>query len=138
MVYASHPKIWTKWSPPLVQHFDKNHPAARQQKTILSKMTQDLRDQMVTNILQRLPPNRWHPNSATNITNIWGLGIGSETLEVSGAEISQAHPIPLSLFYQGESNSPSGTEFSDNTDAGMDSDDDSVSENGGVSLDDSI
>lgn len=139
MVYSSHRKIWSKWSPPFVQQFDKENPTARQQKKILSRMTQDLREQMITHISQRLPSNRWHPDSATNITDVREFGISSESLEVSGADILETRPSTLSQIYQGGSNSPPGAEGANTTDVGMDYyDDDSASENGGVSLYDSI
>ncbi|KAJ5288323.1 hypothetical protein N7508_011098 [Penicillium antarcticum] len=111
MVHSSHRKIWTKWSPLCVQQFDDKNPAARQQKDILNKMTQDLREQVTTHVLQRLPSNRWHPDSNTNITDIREFGINSESLEVSGAET----PETLS-------------------NAGTDLGEDSGSENGGVPL----
>ncbi|KAJ6125801.1 hypothetical protein N7471_010294 [Penicillium samsonianum] len=97
MVSSSHRKIWTKWSPPHVQQFDNENPAARQQKDILIKMTQDLREQVITHVLQRLPPNRWHPDSITNITNIQQFGISSDSLEVSGAESPETPPSPTVL-----------------------------------------
>ncbi|KAJ5115577.1 hypothetical protein N7448_011427 [Penicillium atrosanguineum] len=138
MMYSSHRKIWTKWSPPHVQQFDNENPAARQQKDILNKMTQDLREQVVTHVLQRLPSIRWHPDSITNITDIRESGISSDSLDVSGAETPETRPSTYSQIHQSRPNSPPGTELSDSSDAGTNFDEDSGSENGGVSLFDSI
>jgi hypothetical protein len=136
MVYSSHRKIWTKWSPPRVQQFDDKNLAARQQKDILNKMTQDLREQVTTHVLQRLPSNRWHPDSITNITDIREFGISSDSLEVSGAETPETLPSTYSQIHQSRSNSPPGTDISDSSDAETDFDE-SDFENGGVSLFDS-
>lgn len=137
MVSSSHRKIWTKWSPPHVQGFDNENPAARQQKDILTKMTQDLREQVITHVLQRLPSNRWHPDSITNITDVRQFGISSDSLEVSGAETPKTPPSTYSRIHQSRSNSPPDTDLSDNLDAETEFDEDSGSENGGVPLFDS-
>ncbi|KAJ6019768.1 hypothetical protein N7499_003139 [Penicillium canescens] len=113
MVSSSHRKIWTKWSPPLVQHFNDESPAARQQKYILNKMTKDLREQVAIHILQHLPSKRWHPDSITNITDIRRFGISSDLPEVSGIESPETHPSTCTQVHQNRFNSPLEAEFSD-------------------------
>lgn len=137
MVSSSHRKIWTKWSPPHVEQFDNESDAAWQQKVILIKMTQDLREQVITHVLQRLPPNRWHPDSITNITDIREVGISSDSLEASGAEGPETPPSTYSQIHQSRSNSPPDIDLSDNLNTEMGLDEDSGSENGGVPLFDS-
>jgi hypothetical protein len=120
-----------------VEQFDNESDAAWQQKVILIKMTQDLREQVITHVLQRLPPNRWHPDSITNITDIREVGISSDSLEASGAEGPETPPSTYSQIHQSRSNSPPDIDLSDNLDTEMGLDEDSGSENGGVPLFDS-
>lgn len=68
VVPASHCKIWTGWSPPHVQHFTKDDPEARLQRKLLSHVTQDLRGQIIRQVLERSRPSGWHPDSRTGIT----------------------------------------------------------------------
>jgi hypothetical protein len=70
---SSHRKVWTRWSPPLVEAFAKNDVAAREQKQIMSKITQDLREQVINQVLRRSQASRWHPDSKTCITEIHSL-----------------------------------------------------------------
>lgn len=69
---ASHRKVWTRWSPPLVENFGKNDVATWQQKQILNKITQELRDLVITQVLERSQSICWHPDSRTGITEtLW-------------------------------------------------------------------
>lgn len=70
VVPASHRKVWTRWSPPLVENFGKNDVATWQQKQILNKITQELRDLVITQVLERSQSICWHPDSRTGITEI--------------------------------------------------------------------
>ncbi|CAG8266442.1 unnamed protein product [Penicillium salamii] len=53
------------WSSSHVQQFDNKNSAATHQKDILSKITQDLREQVIQCVLQRLASTGWHPDSTT-------------------------------------------------------------------------
>ncbi|KAJ5535385.1 hypothetical protein N7527_001639 [Penicillium freii] len=68
VVPSSHCKVWTRWSPPLVKEFTKNSTAAREQKQIMSKITQALRDQIIDQVLRRTQMSQWHPDSRTYVT----------------------------------------------------------------------
>lgn len=67
---SSHRKVWTRWSPPVVKTFTKNDMTAREQKQIMSKITQELRDQIIDQVLRRSQASRWHPDSRTCITEL--------------------------------------------------------------------
>lgn len=59
-------------------------------------MTQGLRKQVITHVLQSLPPNRWYPDSITNITDIRQFDISSDSLEVSDVETPETPPSAYS------------------------------------------
>ncbi|KAL4993355.1 hypothetical protein BDV10DRAFT_198411 [Aspergillus recurvatus] len=67
---SSHQKIWTAWSPPFLPGFAKGDTATQLQKRVLSSMTQDLRVQIIQQVLQRSRSSRWHPDSRTSFTEI--------------------------------------------------------------------
>ncbi|PLN83962.1 hypothetical protein BDW42DRAFT_199946 [Aspergillus taichungensis] len=69
VVPASHNKVWTNWSPPLVEPFVKSDPESKQQLEILNKMTADIRSRAIAQILKQSPASHWHPDSLTNITD---------------------------------------------------------------------
>lgn len=48
--------------------FTKDDMATREQIQIMSKITQDLRDQIIDQVLRRSQASRWHPDSMTCIT----------------------------------------------------------------------
>ena len=68
VVPASHNKVWTNWSPPLVERFAKNEPESRLQLDILNEMTAKIRRLAIAQILKQSPASHWHPDSLTNIT----------------------------------------------------------------------
>ncbi|KAJ5520825.1 hypothetical protein N7463_001278 [Penicillium fimorum] len=70
VVPSSHQKVWTRWSPPVVKVFTKHDMATREQKQIMSKITQELRDQIIDQVLRRSQASRWHPDSITCITEM--------------------------------------------------------------------
>ncbi|KAJ5751468.1 uncharacterized protein N7511_008433 [Penicillium nucicola] len=63
-----HRKVWIKWSPPLVKVFTKNLPDFKQQQQIINKMTEDIRSDVIAQVLEQSSPSRWHPDSRTGIT----------------------------------------------------------------------
>lgn len=67
---SSHRKVWTRWSPPALKAFIKNDMATREQIQIMSKITQELRDQIIDQVLRRSQASRWHPDSMTCITEM--------------------------------------------------------------------
>ncbi|KAJ5471842.1 hypothetical protein N7539_008785 [Penicillium diatomitis] len=131
---CSHHKIWTNWSPPNLNTFDGDNPTYTQQRDILNLMTNELREQVITQVLQRLPSSRWHPDSMTNITSIRCPDVTSLGLEVPNAENTKT-PAIIDLTNCPKSyNRPPETAFPLllNEDASFN--DVSDAENGGVSL----
>ncbi|KAJ5742559.1 uncharacterized protein N7511_011291 [Penicillium nucicola] len=47
-----HRKVWIKWSPPLVKVFTKNLPDFKQQRQIINKMTEDIRSDVIAQVLE--------------------------------------------------------------------------------------
>ncbi|KAJ5788525.1 hypothetical protein N7457_003515 [Penicillium paradoxum] len=74
VVPSSHRKVWTKWSPPLVKTFAKDDMVAREQTEIMNKIIQELRGQIIDQVLRRSQASRWHPDSKTCITETRSLG----------------------------------------------------------------
>jgi hypothetical protein len=118
VVPSSHCKVWTKWSPPLVKEFTKNSTAAREQKQIMSKITQDLRDQIIDQVLRRTQLSQWHPDSRTCVTEIRPLD-SSNQFEEQGKICKNGEFVADIL---------NSTEYeSEELDQGLDSDDGGVS-----------
>lgn len=105
VVPSSHCKIWTAWSPPYVQKFTKHDPDAMLQRKLLSQVTQDLREQIIRQVLERSRSSRWHPDSRTGIT-----------------ETHRAHPIGI---HQVQDDEP-GEDAEEELDLSLDSDDGGV------------
>lgn len=105
VVPSSHCKIWTSWSPPYVQKFTKDDPDAMLQRKLLSQVTQDLREQIIRQVLERSRSSRWHPDSRTGIT-----------------ETHRAHPIGI---HQVQDDEP-GEDTEEELDLSLDSDDGGV------------
>lgn len=68
MTPSSHRKVWTNWSPPRVQDSTTNEDMFIQQRRIMSKITHDVREQVINQVLQRTSQSPWHPDSRTGIT----------------------------------------------------------------------
>jgi hypothetical protein len=73
---SSHKKVWTKWSPPKMNYYAATGDMAKQQRKILSKITDDLREQVIDQVLQRSVHSLWHPDSRTCITESQVSGNG--------------------------------------------------------------
>ncbi|CAG8197848.1 unnamed protein product [Penicillium salamii] len=133
MVSSSHRKIWTKWSPPNVEQLDRKCPTAMQQRNIVNKMTETLREQVFSHVIQCVPSKRWHPDSITNITDTRGPSFGSYSLEISDETPGTLPSIVLG-FQRNRRAIFTNTEVSGNIDTAPDFDGISDPENGGVSL----
>ncbi|CAG8153676.1 unnamed protein product, partial [Penicillium salamii] len=118
----SHRKVWTRWSPPAVKAFNKGDAATREQIQIMSKITQDLRDQIIDQVLQRSQASRWHADSITYIT---------ET--VSGGRIKLLDEQHISENSCGKSVANSSNSPETGEQGGLDQELDS--DDGGVSID---
>ncbi|CAG8105909.1 unnamed protein product [Penicillium salamii] len=134
MVSSSHRKVWKKWSPPYIEQFDNKHPAARQQRDVLNKMTENLREQVRCHVIQCLPSKRWHPDSITNITETRWSSFNSNSLETSDAETPKILSSITLQNHQNRCASSSDTKVVGTSDAEADFDEVFGSENGGVSL----
>ncbi|KAL5335764.1 hypothetical protein BJX70DRAFT_309516 [Aspergillus crustosus] len=106
VVPSSHQKVWTAWSPPFLPAFVKGDSATQVQKRILSSISQDLRVQIIQQVLQRSRPSRWHPDSRTGITDICPeldfdsleeQDNSSIKVDSSGAEDDGEHENPVDL-----------------------------------------
>ncbi|KAL2871437.1 nucleic acid/nucleotide deaminase domain-containing protein [Aspergillus lucknowensis] len=98
VVPSSHRKLWSTWSPPLLTAFRKEDTETQLQKRLLSSMCQDLRAQIILQVLQRGRSSHWHPDSRTSITGMppeLSFEVPNEldnyttTMSVSAAEIDQ-------------------------------------------------
>ncbi|KAJ5471807.1 hypothetical protein N7539_008750 [Penicillium diatomitis] len=130
----SHHKIWTNWSPPNLNTFDGDNPTYTQQRDILNLMTNELREQVITQVLQRLPSNRWHPDSMTNITSIRCPDVTSLGLEVPNAGNTKTPAIIDLTSCPKSYNRPPETAFPLPLNEDASFNDTSDAENGGVSL----
>ncbi|KAM3476190.1 hypothetical protein MY8738_007086 [Beauveria namnaoensis] len=61
----SHGKAYLNWSPPMVQKFHKDNARSRQQRDLMIKITQDVRDELKSQLLSGNQPAGWHPDSTT-------------------------------------------------------------------------
>ncbi len=61
----SHGKAYLNWSPPLVQGFHKDDARSRQQRDLMIKITQTVRDELISQLLSGNQPPGWHPDSTT-------------------------------------------------------------------------
>ena len=82
---SSHLKIWVKWSPPIVEQFDRKSAESKQQQHILNKMTEELRDQVISQVMRRSQPSRWHPDSRTGITEMKPCHSDHNSLKTTGS-----------------------------------------------------
>lgn len=89
VVPESHRKVWTKWGPPLVENFAKNGGPSNRQRDILNKMTGELRNAAVAELLGQSVGGPWHPDSCTAITEQWDF-LGDDRLgRLTGLATSQ-------------------------------------------------
>ncbi|KAL3457468.1 hypothetical protein BJX64DRAFT_293146 [Aspergillus heterothallicus] len=65
---SSHQKVWPRWSPPFLPRFVKGDKETQLQKRVLSSIAQDLRLQVILQVLQRSRSSLWHPDSRTSFT----------------------------------------------------------------------
>jgi hypothetical protein len=92
VVPSSHCKVWTSWSPPYVPQFTKKDPESRLQRKLLSQVTEDLREQIIRQVLERSRSSRWHPDSRTGITETYpahAFGIRQAQGDEPGEEPSE-------------------------------------------------
>ncbi|CAG8926426.1 unnamed protein product [Penicillium salamii] len=134
MLFSSHRKIWTKWSPPNVERFDQRCPAATQQRDIVNRMTEYLREQVLSQVFQSAPSKQWHPDSITNITNNRPLSFKSDSIMISYVEAARTLPrMNLGLCHSRRA-ILGKAEAAGSLDVASDLDDFSDSGKGGVSL----
>ncbi|EAA62201.1 hypothetical protein AN5251.2 [Aspergillus nidulans FGSC A4] len=70
VVPASHQNVYTSWSPPLLPRFAKGDKDTQLQKQVLSYMAQDMREQIIQQVLQRSRSMIRHPDSRTSLTDL--------------------------------------------------------------------
>ncbi|KAL3456108.1 hypothetical protein BJX64DRAFT_294412 [Aspergillus heterothallicus] len=68
VVPKSHRKVWQNWGPPFVENYAQKGPIAKQQLAILNKMTEDLRREILGQVIGCSSPASWHADSRTEIT----------------------------------------------------------------------
>ncbi|CAG7924831.1 unnamed protein product [Penicillium olsonii] len=134
MIFSSHQKIWTKWSPPNVERFDRKCPAATQQRDIVNRMTENLREQVLTHVFQNATSKQWHPDSITNITDTRRLSFGSDSIRISYMGVVRTLPSMNLGLYHNRRAILGKAEADGSLDTASDFDDFSDSGNGGVSL----
>jgi hypothetical protein len=117
VVPSSHFKVWTRWSPPLVKDFIKNSTVAREQKQIMIKITQAVRDQITDQVLRRTQASQWHPDSKTCVTEIRPLG-SSNLFEEQG-EICKNGEFVADILDSTEGESEELVEDIDSDDGGV-------------------
>ncbi|KAJ5239773.1 hypothetical protein N7468_004392 [Penicillium chermesinum] len=111
---SSHKKLWPKWSPP----YEREPPTesvARQQRMILSKMTQDLREELINQVLQKTRKSRWHPDSRSCLTDLQSRDISFLFEDSESASMSCLEEDRSSK----ESDSSEENEGSDSDDGGI-------------------
>ncbi|OKL62232.1 hypothetical protein UA08_02341 [Talaromyces atroroseus] len=86
---SSHKKVWPKWSPPKVKYGPILDDWAIQQRKILSKITEDLREQVINHVLQRSRNSHWHPDSRTGITDLQSMNHQAFSMESDYSELSE-------------------------------------------------
>lgn len=119
VIPASHKKVWTKWSPPRVEYGARLSDQAIEQRKILSKITEYLREEIINQVLQRSKHSHWHPDSRTGITDSHDSHIVNQqeaSMLADDSEISDS---------ESDLGSSEGSERDDVSD---------VEEDGGVSL----
>lgn len=86
---------------------------AIQQRKILSKITDDLREQIIDQVLQRSTHSLWHPDSRTGITTSQSMSYRVFSAE---SEVSEISEIESDLD---SSDSSDGEMWSDSEDGGV-------------------
>ncbi|EEA19952.1 hypothetical protein TMatcc_010096 [Talaromyces marneffei ATCC 18224] len=91
VVPSSHRKVWTNWSPPRIEDFAAKEDMVIQQRQIMSKITHDVREQVIDQVLQRTSQIPWHPDSRTGITEslvtaLQGISLDPQLSEVSDSD----------------------------------------------------
>ncbi|KAI7969355.1 hypothetical protein EIK77_002425 [Talaromyces pinophilus] len=88
MTPSSHRKVWTNWSPPRVQDLTANKEMFILQRRVMSKITHDVREQVINQALQRTSQSPWHPDSRTGITESFVTGVQEISIEDQLSEAS--------------------------------------------------
>lgn len=112
VIPASHKKVWTKWSPPKVEYGATLGDQAIQQRKILSKITEDLREEIINQVLQRSKHSHWHPDSRTGITDPHTVNHQVFSMLSDDSEISESESD------LGFSDGPESETFSDSEEDG--------------------
>lgn len=113
VIPSSHKNVWTRWSPPKMEYSAAMGDMAIQQRKILSKITDDLREQIIDQVLQRSTHSLWHPDSRTGITTSQSMSYRVFSAE---SEVSEISEIESDLD---SSDSSDGEMWSDSEDGGV-------------------
>lgn len=89
MTPSSHRKVWTNWSPPRVQDLTANKDMFILQRRVMSKITHDVREQVINQVLQRTSQSPWHPDSRTGITESLVTRVQEISIEDQLSETSE-------------------------------------------------
>lgn len=90
VIPSSHRKVWTKWRPPKVNYGTTLSDQAKEQREILSKITDDLREGVINQVLQRTRHSHWHPDSRTYITDSQYINHQPGSTESDSSEMSES------------------------------------------------
>lgn len=88
MTPSSHRKVWTNWSPPMVQDLTANKDMFMLQRRVMSRITHDIREQVINQVLQRTSQSPWHPDSRTGITESFVSGVQEISIQDQLSETS--------------------------------------------------
>ncbi|RFU25554.1 hypothetical protein B7463_g10776, partial [Scytalidium lignicola] len=113
VVPESHQKIWLNWGPPKLQYGSKDLGFV-QQRNVLNKVIQNIREGVIDEIEQKGSSGKWHPDSQTGITDSIGTNDSFENwtdsdfsdfdvLENELLETPGSSPPPTSQSYVGTS-----------------------------------
>lgn len=131
VVPESHRKVWIKWGPPLVEKStDDNDTESKRQLRILNKITEEVRNIAISQILGQSSTVPWHPDSRTGITENWLPSSSSSEFSDTDTELSdirdgssssrrQATTTDGQIFAAEIQNQPESPEYPDE-DSGLD------------------
>ena len=71
VVPESHRKVWVNWGPPSVEGLIKSDPEYVRQRDTINRITQEIRSDVIAQILGHSSAVHWHPDSWTGITENW-------------------------------------------------------------------
>ncbi|KAH8168251.1 hypothetical protein LIA77_11980 [Sarocladium implicatum] len=87
VVPASHEKVWSSWSPPMVTDYRKGDPELMRRRDVLQAMIESLRDDVIAQVLQVSQPSAWHADSRTGSSLIDTLNAANNGEADNGIDV---------------------------------------------------